>query len=192
MASAAIPVYLLARRVGVGWSSSLWAGALAVAVPWMVLSSFLLTEVVAYPAFCWALLALTHATVRRTALTDALALGAIGVAVFARAQFLLLLAAFALAVVVDALLEARGAWRIRGATLWRTRKPLLARLSRDGRRGDRPRARAANCPACSARTRRPRAGSRLDLETLQLALEQVAVLRSRTRDPSVRRPGQPG
>ena len=63
-ASAAIPVYLLARRVGIGPIVSLWAGALAVAVPWSVLASFLMTEVVAYPAFCWALLAVTHATIR--------------------------------------------------------------------------------------------------------------------------------
>ena len=74
MASAAIPVYLLARRVGIGWLTSIWIGALAVAVPWIVLSSFLLTEVVAYPAFCWSLLALTVATARRTALADAVAL----------------------------------------------------------------------------------------------------------------------
>ena len=35
-------------------------------MPWVVLSSFLLTEVVAYPAFCWALLALTHAVARKS------------------------------------------------------------------------------------------------------------------------------
>src|SRR5215216_3439582 len=45
IASAAIPVFLLARISGVGRIASVWAGALAVAVPWVVLSSFLLTEI---------------------------------------------------------------------------------------------------------------------------------------------------
>src|SRR5215211_7741200 len=106
MASAAIPVYLLARRVGVGWIAGLWVGALSAAVPWLVLSSFLLTEVVAYPAFCWALLALTHATAEKTAVADALALAAIALAVLARVQFAVLLAVLAVAVVAEALLDA--------------------------------------------------------------------------------------
>ena len=175
MATAAIPVYLLARRVGVGAMGSLWAGALAVAVPWIVLASFLLTEVVAYPAFCWGLLALTHAVVRRSALADALALAAIGVAVLARTQFLLLVAAFALAVAVDALLEARGAWRSTADTLWRTRKPLLAAYL--------AMAVAAVAVALAGDLSRllgsyatTAHGLALDVDTLQLAFEQVAVL----------------
>src|SRR5687768_1583339 len=103
IASTAIPVYLLARRIGVGWLAGLWAAALAVAVPWVVLASFLLTEVVAYPAFCWALLALTNAIERRSTLADGLALVSICIAVLARTQFLLLLGVFALAVVGEAL-----------------------------------------------------------------------------------------
>ena len=58
MSSAAVPTYLLARRVaGNGWLP-LVAAVATVAVPWMTLSSFLLTEVVAYPAFIWAALAM--------------------------------------------------------------------------------------------------------------------------------------
>src|SRR5215204_7077070 len=87
IATAAIPVYLLARRLGVGTILTVAAGGLAAAVPWVVLSSFLLTEVVAYPAFCWALLALVHATAEKTAVADALALAAIALAVLARVQF---------------------------------------------------------------------------------------------------------
>ena len=123
IASAAIPVYLLARRIGVGWLIGLWAGALSVAVPWVALSSFLLTEVVAYPAFCWALLALTHAVARKSWPTDLLGLFAIGFAVLARTQFVVLLAVFVVAVVVEAMLEAtpRGA----PAKLWRTRRPFV-------------------------------------------------------------------
>jgi len=121
--SAAIPVYLLARRIGLGRLVSLWAGALSAAVPWVALASFLLTEVVAYPAFCWALLALTHAVARKTWQTDLLALAAIGVAVLARTQFIVLLGVLVVAVVVEAMLDAtpRGA----PANLWRTRRPFV-------------------------------------------------------------------
>ncbi len=123
IASAAIPVYLLARRIGLGRLVALWVGALSVAVPWVALASFLLTEVVAYPAFCWALLALTHAVARKSWRTDLLALVVIGVAVLARTQFVVLLAVFVVAVVVEAMLDAtpRGA----PANLWRTRRPFV-------------------------------------------------------------------
>ena len=123
IASAAIPVYLLARRIGVGRLVAIWVGALSVAVPWVALASFLLTEVVAYPAFCWALLALTHAVARKSWRTDLLALVVIGVAVLARTQFVVLLAVFVVAVVVEAMLDAtpRGAPR----NLWRTRRPFV-------------------------------------------------------------------
>ena len=119
IATAAIPVYLLARRVGVGTILAAAAGALAVAVPWIVLSSFLLTEVVAYPASCWALLALVHAVERKTWAWDAVALLAIAVAVLARTQFVVLLAVFAAAVAAEALLTDG----LRG--LWRSRRPLV-------------------------------------------------------------------
>jgi hypothetical protein len=119
IASAALPVYLLARRVGVGTILAVATGALAAAVPWVVLSSFLLTEVVAYPACCWALLALVHAVERKTWIWDGVALLAIGVAVLARTQFLVLLVVLAVAVVAEAALT--GAVR----DLWRTRRPLV-------------------------------------------------------------------
>jgi hypothetical protein len=119
IATAAIPVYLLARRVGVGTVLSVVAGGLAAAVPWVVLSSFLLTEVVAYPACCWALLALVHAVERRTWVWDGAALLAVGVAVLARTQFLVLLVVFGVAVVAEAGLTGG----VRG--LWRERRPLV-------------------------------------------------------------------
>ena len=92
-------------------------------MPWVALASFLLTEVVAYPAFCWALLALTHAVARKSWRTDLLALVAIGVAVLARTQFIVLLGVLVVAVVVEAMLDAtpRGA----PANLWRTRRPFV-------------------------------------------------------------------
>jgi len=123
IATAAIPVYLLARRVGVGTILAVVAGGLAAAVPWVVLSSFLLTEVVAYPAFCWALLAIVHAVERKAWLWDAVAIVAIAVAVLARTQFVVLLGVLLIAVAAEAVLTvgARGAVR----ELWRTRRPLV-------------------------------------------------------------------
>jgi hypothetical protein len=119
IASAAVPVYLLARRVGIGMLLSIVAGALAAAVPWVVLSSFLLTEVVAYPVFCWALLALVHAVERQSWVWDGVALLAIGAAVLARTQFLVLLAVLAVAVIGEALLTTG----VRD--LWSRRRPLV-------------------------------------------------------------------
>jgi hypothetical protein len=123
IATAALPVYLLARRVGVGRILALVAGALAVAVPWIALASFLLTEVVAYPAFCWALLALVNAVERKTWVWDTVAMLSIGVAVLARTQFLVLLAVLLVAVAGEAVLAS--GWRAVGSELWRTRRPLL-------------------------------------------------------------------
>ena len=119
LATAAIPVYLLARRVGVGTVLAVMTGGLAVAVPWVVLSSFLLTEVVAYPAFCWALLALVQAVGRKTLVWDVVGLVAVAVAALARTQFFVLLPVLAAAVVVEAALTTG----VR--ELWRSRRPLV-------------------------------------------------------------------
>nr|MDQ4042118.1 hypothetical protein [Actinomycetota bacterium] len=129
MVSAAIPVYLLARYAGAGRLLGLWAGGLAVAVPWIVLSSFLLTEVVAYPAFCWALLALCWATGRKRDASDALALAAVAVAVLARVQFVVLGLVLALAVVAEAVLAAAAAGR-RGRDLFPDAARSLLRTRR--------------------------------------------------------------
>jgi hypothetical protein len=119
IATTAVPVYLLARRVGVGTALAVAAGALAVAVPWIVLASFLLTEVVAYPAACWAVLAIVHAVERRSWRWDAVALLAIAVAVLARLQLAVLLVVLVCAVLSEALLT-RGV-----RDLWRRHRALL-------------------------------------------------------------------
>jgi hypothetical protein len=91
MSSAAIPAFLLARRVtGTAWIS-LAVALLTVTVPWIVYASFLLTEVAAYPAFLWAMLALHATTSRPSHRNDALTLLAVVVAVLARTQFVSLL-----------------------------------------------------------------------------------------------------
>ena len=55
-ASAAIPAYLLARRlVSPGWA--LVVALLCVSVPWAVNAAFVMSEAAAYPVFLWAVLA---------------------------------------------------------------------------------------------------------------------------------------
>jgi hypothetical protein len=105
MASAAVPAYLLARRVtGHAWLPFLVAFA-TVAVPWIALSSFLLTEVAAYPAFVWAVLAIQVSLDRPVWWSDVLAVLGTALAVFARTQFYALAVVLPLAVVCLGLLR---------------------------------------------------------------------------------------
>jgi len=124
MASTTVPVFLLARRVTrSAWASCLVA-VLSVCVPWIVYSSFLLTEVVAYPAFAWALLAVQSATAVPRLRNDLLALGAIGLAIFARTQFAVLLAVLPLAIVVHEIAFAAGGETLRDRLRLATRSVL--------------------------------------------------------------------
>ncbi len=99
MSSACVPAFLLARDV----SSKRWvpplAAFLTVAVPWMVYSAFLLTEVAAYPAFVLALLGMERCLARPSARSDALALAGIGLAFLVRTQFIVLVLVLPLALV---------------------------------------------------------------------------------------------
>jgi hypothetical protein len=103
MTSAAIPSFLLARSVTGRRGVSYLVAALSVLVPWMVFASFLLTEVAAYPAFLWAILAIQHATVAPRARNDVLALLGILLATLARTQFFALVLVLAAAVVAHEL-----------------------------------------------------------------------------------------
>jgi hypothetical protein len=117
MSSAAVPAYLLARRVaGSPWAAALVA-VLSVAMPWIVLSSFLMTEVSAYPVFLWTLLAFQRATVTPSARNDLLAAATIVLAIVARTQFVVLAAALPVAIIVDA-------WSLRAAL--RAHRTLVA------------------------------------------------------------------
>ncbi len=98
LTSAAIPAYLLALRVTRSVWASAVAAALTVAVPWLVLASFLLTGTVAYPAFLWALLAFHVAITSPSRLHDGLAALALVVAITARTQFIVLALVLALMV----------------------------------------------------------------------------------------------
>jgi Dolichyl-phosphate-mannose-protein mannosyltransferase len=101
MSSAAIPAFLLARRVTNGSRLAYVVAVLTVCLPWIALASFLMTEAAAYPAFLWAILALHNAAIAPRARNDALLLVAIAVAILARTQFAVLLAIVPVALLLD-------------------------------------------------------------------------------------------
>ena len=107
MTSTVFPVYVLARRVTHNWWLPFVVAVASVTVPWLTLSSFLLSEVVAYPAFALALLALHASVARPSARNDVLAAAAIALAVLARTQFYALAIALAAAIVLRGVVERR-------------------------------------------------------------------------------------
>jgi hypothetical protein len=100
MASTAIPAYLLTREVVRSRAAAYLVAALTVTVPWIVMSTMLLTETAAYPAFAWAILGLQRSLAHPSTRRDLLALGGLAIAFLARTQFLLLVPVFALTVVL--------------------------------------------------------------------------------------------
>ena len=99
MTSAAVPAYLVARRLVGGHIGPYAAAALTVLVPWLVLSSFVLSEASAYPAFLWAVYLLQRAVEEPSDQRDLLATAGLGLAVLARTQFAVLLVVAPLAIV---------------------------------------------------------------------------------------------
>ena len=98
-ASAAIPVYLLARRL-TPTSWALVVALLAVAIPWSVNAAFVMSEPIAYPVFLWAVFACYRAISEPSGRADVLAAVALALAFFTRPQFLFLVAVFPLAAVI--------------------------------------------------------------------------------------------
>lgn len=107
MSLAAVPVFLLARRLGLGQGIALAVAALTVAVPDLLYASWIVAEPFAYPlalgAVCAGTIALTTPR-RRTQLAFLLLAG---LAAFARAQFAVLPICFLGAVLVIGLRERR-------------------------------------------------------------------------------------
>jgi hypothetical protein len=100
-ASAALPAYLLLRTIArAAWAA--WGAVLVVAVPWLVLTTALFTENLAYPLFLWAVLAMAEAYRRPTWWRDGLALVAVGLCIATRAQLVALLAAYVLVALLRA------------------------------------------------------------------------------------------
>ena len=89
-ASASVPAYLLARRLGLTPRWSLVCAALCIAIPWNVEAAFVISESAAYPVFLWTLLAFARAIVEPSPRRDVVAIAMFVLAVLARTQFLVL------------------------------------------------------------------------------------------------------
>lgn len=100
MSLAAVPVYLLARRLRLGQWTALGAALLAVVCPDLFYVSFLLAEPIAYPLALGAILLAVCALSRPTRWNQIGFFALAGLAVFARAQYIVLIPAFLLAAVL--------------------------------------------------------------------------------------------
>lgn len=107
MSLAAIPVYWLARRVGLGSRSALAAAALSLTLPSLVYSSFVLSEPFAYPIMLGAVAAGVHALDRPGVRSYALFLALAALGMFTRMQFAVLLPCFVLALALVVVRERR-------------------------------------------------------------------------------------
>jgi len=103
MSSTAIPAYLLALRVTRVRRGAILVALLTVIVPWVAMSASVLTEVAAYPAFVWALLAVQNAVARPGWRNDLLGLGGVALALSARPQLAVLGPALVIAVIAQEL-----------------------------------------------------------------------------------------
>lgn len=108
MSLAAVPTYLLARRLA-SRPLALLAAALAVSIPAMVYTSVVMTENAFYPLFLLAALALVRAIERPTLLRQALVLVAIVACFYTRSQAVALFPALVTAYALWAVLETRAA-----------------------------------------------------------------------------------
>lgn len=107
MSLAAVPVFLLARRLGLGSGIALALAALALAVPDFVYASWMLAEPVAYPLALAAFAVGVSALVRPRPGLQLSFLALAGLATFARAQFVVLPACFLAAALLLGLRERR-------------------------------------------------------------------------------------
>jgi hypothetical protein len=94
MSLAAIPVYLLCRRVGLASWFGLGAAAVAVAFPDLLFGSFVLSDPIAYPLVLTAVWLGVRALDTRTARAQTAFVVVSGLAAFARIQYVVLPAAF--------------------------------------------------------------------------------------------------
>src|SRR4051794_33850680 len=97
---AAVPVFAYGRRL-MPERHALAAAALTVASPLLLYSGLLMTEGVFYPVAAWALLAMAHAIGTGERRDQAIALAVIGLAILTRAQAVVFLVVFVVAIAVD-------------------------------------------------------------------------------------------
>jgi hypothetical protein len=107
MSLAAVPVFLLARRLGLGTGVSFAVAALALVVPDFVYASWVLAEPFAYPLALGAVAVGTVALARPSLRLQLAFLALAGLATFARVQFALLPLCFLTAVLLVGLTERR-------------------------------------------------------------------------------------
>ena len=132
-ASAAVPVWLLARGVGLRQVWALAAGATAVVTPWAVYSLGLYTEPLAFGLFAWALWAVWRAAERPSIARTALAIVLLVVLASTRIALITLAPALPLVVLLQTWrygTTGRLAARLGGLprALWR-RDPLLSAIA---------------------------------------------------------------
>src|SRR5437588_369721 len=92
------PAYLLGRAVTGRVGGGYFAAALTAFTPWLVLSSTLLTENAAYPAFVWGVFLCYRGLVEPSAGRDAAAVGGLVLAYLARTQLFVLAVALPIAI----------------------------------------------------------------------------------------------
>ena len=131
MSLAAIPVFLLARRLGIASGPALVLAALALVVPDLTYSSWVVSEPVAYPLVLAAALAGTAALARPSRRSQLAFLILAGLATFARTQFVVLPLCFLLAVLAMGLRERRlrAALREHALVLGLVALPVVALLA---------------------------------------------------------------
>jgi hypothetical protein len=95
MSLAAIPVYLLCRRIGLTSRFGIGAAAVAIAFPDLLFSSFVLSDPIAYPLVLTAVWLGVRALELRTARAQVVFVLVSGLAAFARIQYVVLPVAFA-------------------------------------------------------------------------------------------------
>jgi hypothetical protein len=117
MSLAAVPAFLLARRLGVGEWPSLGVAAVAVASPGMLYSGFILSEPLAYPLALTAVYAAVRCLGEPSLRTQAAFLAWAGLTVFARVQYIVLVPAFAGAALLLERLRAFRTWPLIAAVL---------------------------------------------------------------------------
>ncbi len=100
LVSAAVPAFLLARSVSRSAGAGYAAAALTAVTPWLVLSTTLLTENVAYAAFTWSVLFCHRAIARPSPRRDVVALAGIALAFLARTQLFVIALALPVALVL--------------------------------------------------------------------------------------------
>ena len=103
MVSAAIPAYLLTRRVVADRRAAYLVALLTVGVPWIAAAATMMTEVAAYPAFLWGVLAVQHAVARPSPRADLIGVGGVALAYAARPQLAVLAVALVAGLVVQEL-----------------------------------------------------------------------------------------